>query len=584
MIDPFIMAMDSISNSNNKNLGENGSPQYTAEGVNDHILTLFFSLVRNIPDERLYHFMKNIIDTRDLKIISNLIILTFQTRNCRGGKGEKLLFYKMFLKLYETYPQTMISCLPLIKKYGYFKDYFLMLELSEPNFIPLHIGIIKILVKQIKDDIKELSQGSKSISLCAKYMPRENHHFSSKKNRRFFTMLVKELIGGITNHHLKIYRTEFIVPLTKYLDITENYMASKRFDEINFEKVPSRCLNISRKAFMNELVKGYLSEHMYETGNRHPTDITRITCRNNLIKALIDEKINGKQIQPHELTQQIISASSLEIKLLEAQWNKILENVKSSLTDIKKEAIDLGKVVPMIDVSGSMNGIPLEVAVALGIMVSELTISTFRHRVLSFTNEANWINMSECKNLRERVNLVRSAPWGSNTNIIVAFKRIIDALRSIENLTQDDVPNLLILSDMQFDAAFTDGISHSDSAENFNWKTTYDIIKEMFLELGQEKGIDNLLPSNVVFWNLRGDTDGYPTDGHEEGIQMLSGYSPSLLKLLLNGEPIILETTDENGEKIKIKKTPIETVLKILNDELYDPVREIINKSSELNN
>jgi hypothetical protein len=137
---------------------------------------------------------------------------------------------------------------------------------------------------------------------------------------------------------------------------------------------------------------------------------------------------------------------------------------------------------------------------------------------------------------------------------------------------------------MQFDAAFTDGISHSDNAENFNWKTTYDIIKEMFLTLGKEKGIDNLLPSNVVFWNLRGDTSGFPTDGQEEGIQMLSGYSPSLLKLLLNGEPIILETTDENGEQIKVKKTPIETVLKVLNDELYNPVREIINKSSELNN
>ena len=34
---------------------------------------------------------------------------------------------------------------------------------------------------------------------------------------------------------------------------------------------------------------------------------------------------------------------------------------------------DLGKLVPLVDVSGSMGGTPMEAAIALGILVSELS-------------------------------------------------------------------------------------------------------------------------------------------------------------------------------------------------------------------
>jgi hypothetical protein len=583
----FIQGMDLNSNSIriDKQLGENNAPEYTASGVNDYLVTLFFSLVRNIPDEKLNSLMNSIIDninkTKDINILINLIVLIFQTRNCRGGKGEKKLFYKMFLRMYKEYPQTMISLLPLISHYGYYKDYLLMLELSDPSYIPLHIEIIKIIAKQLKEDKEALMNNNNNISLCAKYMPRENHHFSRGMNQIFFLMFVKELTGGDSKSYLKKYRTEYISPLTKYLNVTENYMASKRYEEINFKNVPSKCLNINRKAFLNELLTEPVLSHQILTGNRFPNDENRIKCRNNLKLSIVNNEIKGKQLEPHIITNKLGSSYGLEQELLEKQWDKIKDSVKESMNIIKEGAINLGRLIPMIDVSGSMNGIPMDVAIALGIMVSELTTSVFQNRALSFTDEATWINMTNSKNLKEKVNIVRSAKWGGSTNIINGFDQIIKVLKTLPMLTQDDIPDLIIFSDMQFNTAFTDGYENSIASQNFSWNTTYDIIKNMFLELGNKKGIQNLKPSNIIFWNLRGDTTGYPANKDEEGIQMLSGYSPSLLKLLLKGEPLVQEIINENGETIIKKKTPESTVLAALYDEIYNPVREILKLSKE---
>ena len=71
---------------------------------------------------------------------------------------------------------------------------------------------------------------------------------------------------------------------------------------------------------------------------------------------------------------------------------------------------------------------------------------------------------------------------------------------------------------------------------------------------------------------------------------MLSGFSPSLLKLLLDGEAleedeIVSEIIDEDGDvvlvKEKTKKTPYDTVRKVLDDTEYDKVREILSRSNE---
>jgi hypothetical protein len=58
MASPFITALDKT---NHLQHGENGSAEYTAAGVEESGVILFFALVRYIPTERLYQLLHTAI-------------------------------------------------------------------------------------------------------------------------------------------------------------------------------------------------------------------------------------------------------------------------------------------------------------------------------------------------------------------------------------------------------------------------------------------------------------------------------------------------------------------------------------------
>merc|ERR1712012_827890 len=91
---------------------------------------------------------------------------------------------------------------------------------------------------------------------------------------------------------------------------------------------------------------------------------------------------------------------------------------------------------------------------------------------------------------------------------------------------------------------------------------------------------------HIIYWNLRGDTSGFPAQADTPGVTMLSGFSPSLMKLLLDGDPLKVDEVEEvEGEEQqnakKNKKDPYFTLRKALDDEEYDQVREVLFKSQE---
>ena len=56
-------------------------------------------------------------------------------------------------------------------------------------------------------------------------------------------------------------------------------MAAQRWEEIEFSRVASLCLQRQRKAFLNEALKGKLTPAQEATGNRHPDDAARVAAR-----------------------------------------------------------------------------------------------------------------------------------------------------------------------------------------------------------------------------------------------------------------------------------------------------------------
>ena len=120
-----------------------------------------------------------------------------------------------------------------------------------------------------------------------------------------------------------------------------------------------------------------------------------------------------------------------------------------------------------------------------------------------------WIDLSKAKCLREKYDILKNSLWSVST---------------------------------QFDEAVR------DVKKNF-----MDVIKDKFT-------IFELEMPRIIFWNLRGNTVGFPSLANSNNMTMLSGYSPSLLKYVL--EDII----EPEPETEIVVPTPLDTYNRIMND------------------
>lgn len=574
----FVNAADAATLENIR-FGENDSAEHIT--TKNALLDLFFQSVRNLSPLKIYEYVEKVIMTASAagissnEIASDLFVLLFQSRDCRGGKGEKELFYHMFLCLSVYYPDVANCVLEFIPKYGYYKDFWGIIETIEDSKSHVDIdkhriidSILTIYSKQLLLDHTELTNNTESlpqISLAGKYAPRQQHQFA-KKYKHVFVKFVRKYMFPGENNAMTLYR-KLVSKLNAALQVTEVYMCAKRYSEIDFNRVPSLCLKRFRKAFLNELVAKHdegrgikkapapapapaMDE---ERGNRFPDDPDRVAARQHL-KALITApvskgapQIKAKQLMPHEIVETLLKwgrgrnseeESKSELELLEKQWVIIKEDFVAKCGSAQKK-----NFIPLVDVSGSMEGTPLLVAIALGILLAETTNPAFCDRMITFSSNPEWINLESCNGLLEKVQKTRTANWNMNTNFAAAINLILD-IATTNQLPANEIPDLIVFSDMQFDQADRD------------FKTHYDQLAEKFRAVGYD------VPK-IVFWNLRA-TEGFPVKSDTINTIMLSGFSPSLMKSFLDGEDL---------EKI----TPVKTLNKIMYDERYTPIRERVH-------
>jgi hypothetical protein len=275
--------------------------------------------------------------------------------------------------------------------------------------------------------------------------------------------------------------------------------------------------------------------------------------------------------------------------------------------------VDLGKLVPLVDVSASMAGEPMEVAIALGILVSELTHPTFRDRVLTFESSPSWVDLSSCGSIGDKVRTVQRAPWGGSTDFAAACERILDAAQRAK-LTPGEIPDLIVFSDMQFDQAGVKagGIydpyggrgkgyglgkgkgqtrgrgtgCYGHRSQPSSWETHLERLQRRFAEVGMAVCGEPYAAPRIIFWNLRGNTAGCPATADAPNTQLLSGFSPALLKLVMSGADIVAEDEevvqpDGTVKVVRSGPTPKQTVRKALDDSAFDAVRLKLSELSE---
>ena len=635
------------------------------------------------------------LDDRILTV-TDIFVLAFQTRNCRGGKGEKDLFYDFALVLFKDFPDTVLNCLPLIAKYGSYKDYFRILDKTSDSGEEhgrIRERIVEIVASTIERDLSrlacleaavpcaaacdseaecaattqssELSEGTSGedaseaeeglahtgrgggngkVSLCAKYVPREGSRLAKGEgNKEWLRALRNRLFPHAEGPASKKLLRQAISKLTAALDVPEVKMCAKRYREIDFSSVPSLCLNRNRRAFANDLVDNEHTgrnkkakakakamaaaklsrEEREERGDRFPEDEDRVQCRGALKRALVEGGVNGKQLHPHEIVRQIRKGqgsggkglTSLDDLLLGVQWAKVRDGLVAKLEAAKEPqpitdaptpsggaaergagdavAMDFRKLVPLVDVSGSMEGDPMDAAIALGILTSEVNHPLFRDRFITFESSPRWVDLAEAPSVVEKVRVAAAAPWGGSTNMEAAFGLICEAVLRAR-LPVEEVPDLIVFSDMQFDQA-CEGSRHP--------LTQLQRVQRMFHDVGLAICGRPYPAPRLVFWNLRGGPTGYPAQAHSENVQMLSGFSPSLLELALSGAPISAagaagagadaagagaavdgdedEEGGGGGAVTRAKVTPYETFRRAMDSGAYDAVRAVLARSRE---
>ena len=375
--------------------------------------------------------------------------------------------------------------------------------------------------------------------------------------------------------------------------MTEVLMSARRWDAIDFGRVASLCLLRHRAAFQRHCapaLRRAVALKRVNAGQVYPHE---------LVRKLLD---NADAAYLCEVLQEPVAALlSEDVKaLFELQWQKLKDDVRAKMLvklakaqakaaavaaasapaasasaasaapaggsggvaeEEKAEAVaakgrllpvvPLTNIVPVVDMSGSMHGEPMAVAVAFGILLAELSSSPhFRNRVLTFAARPEWFALDPTvyPTLESKVSAIRGMQdrCGETTNLGLAMERLLSVAID-HQLKQHELPELVVFSDMQFTEA-TGGGGGAPSS----WETEYEATRAKFAAAGYD------LPL-VTFWNLRSvdqsavaaaagaldDTGAMPVAADAPGVRLLSGYSQHLMKALLNGEVVEEEQQEE---------------------------------------
>lgn len=485
---------------------ENGDKAFNFSGSS--CLDFFTRITRNAE-------FKDYIDVFTKAWMEDATLATrilMNMRDVRGGKGEKLIPVVIMVYLKNTIdPSIYESILHRMLDYGYWKDLLKIIEIdcrakieSKKRYNVISSSTeVKLFAEQLKKDYEllkttETNPNAKkvAISLCGKWAPSEKSHYD---HHPMYTAI------NIRNHmglNPKQYRN-MLTELRNHIGVLETLMSTHRFDEIDFSKIPSVAMMKMKNAFTRDCnAEGVESEDRKKLHESYSQYLRKL--------AEGKTKVNIKGIQPHELVSTYFSCQTNVDFLVEEQWKAL-----------KKRTLELGAfrdVTAIVDVSSSMHGQPMEVAIALGILVAECTKGPFHGKVITFHDNPSWHHLTG-SNLLEQVNCMKNAPWGGSTNLRATFDMILKEAVDAE-LTQDEmVKTLFLFTDMQF-----------NSCDHGSWESTFEYAKRNFESVGYK------LP-RIVCWNLRTSTSkSIPVTKNENGYAMLSGFSAELLKCILTAQ------------------------------------------------
>lgn len=312
-------------------------------------------------------------------------------------------------------------------------------------------------------------------SIARKVFPRESYPEYEGIEEAYYAYRVRDRL-----------RKQVLVPLRKVLELPEVYIGANRWDLIPYNRVASVAMKLYKDKFLKH-DKERFSKYLEEVKSGK-------------------SKIAAGALLPHEMIASLDDPDGGQVA--ELQWKRMVDDI------LKKGK--LRNCLAVCDVSGSMTGTPMEVSVALGVLVSELSEKPWNGKLITFSENPE-LQMVEGVDLKSKTEFVRMMDWGRNTDFQKVFDLILQVAVNGKLKPEQMIKRLFVFSDMEFDQA---GMNP--------WETDYQIIERKY----KEKGYGSVVPE-IVFWNLR-HSRATPVPGTQKGVALVSGFSKNLLTLFLD--------------------------------------------------
>lgn len=315
--------------------------------------------------------------------------------------------------------------------------------------------------------------------LCAKWMPRQGAVAAELRNAL-----------GMSPRRWR----KRLVELTK---VVETQMCARQWSEINYEHVPSLAGTRYSKAFHKR------------DGERYRNYLGRVEKG--------EAKINVSVLYPHDVIRNVRSGND---RTADAQWNALPNYVGDA------------NILPVVDVSGSMtvtvqgNTQALDIATGIGLYLADKNKGAFKGLFVAFSEESTLQQVRGTTLKQKYENMVRT-DWGMNTNLAKAMTNIVN-FAVANRVPQEDLPQaLLVISDMEFDACAGSNRSRYGGKPD----TSLQNARAQFISAGYT-------PPTIVFWNVNSRDNNVPATVNEQGALLISGYSPSIVKSVLQGRTV----------------------------------------------
>ena len=457
---------------------ENGG--VTRKSTESKVLDMFAvgGAYRTRSDEDVILLFKNAFEEDRLLAMKCL----FYLRDIRGGQGERRFFRVAFRWLCNEYPQVAKANLKNISEYGRWDDLIYVTEGT-----PVQTAAFNIIKHQLALDIQ-----CKTPSLLAKWMPSQNA--SNADTKRLGHVLANFL--GMTSRE---YRKTLSI-LRERINVLERLMSANRWDEIEFDKIPSKAGLVYRNAFARRDILAKKYEAFAKSK---------------------DTKVNADALYPYEVVEKAIAKSYLSLDSTErAMINKYWSCLPDYLNGQNCS------MMCVVDTSGSMHGTPIDIAIGLGMYCAERIGGPFKNHYISFSSRPQLISI-EGIDFVDKVERIYKTNLCDNTDLEAVFNLLLATAKK-SGVRKEDIPkHVVVISDMEIDSGTGNWYSGYGRWTKEGASTEMERIRKRWAAEGYN------LP-HLIYWNVDARNNNILDSG--PNVTFVSGASPTIFKSILTGK------------------------------------------------